>query len=97
MIIRGNEIQAENGRKPYSLGGLKVKVHHFVTRVTTPDNPFKPHKHEKPELWYVIDGKALVSLDGQDQVVQKEDLIVIEPWVEHGLRTQTRATWICLG
>ena len=42
MIVKGNDIEAKNGRKPYELGGLVVQVKHFVVRVTTPDNPFKP-------------------------------------------------------
>jgi len=97
MVIRGREIPEKNGRRPYPLDGREFCVQHFVVRVTTPDNPFKPHKHERRELWYVVEGQALVSLDGQEQVVEETDLIVIDPWVEHGLRTESQATWICLG
>jgi quercetin dioxygenase-like cupin family protein len=97
MILRGSELPEKNGRKPYELEGREVLVKHFVIRVTTPENPFKPHKHEQAELWYVIDGQALVSLDGQEQAVQGGDLIVIDSQVEHGLRTDSQATWICLG
>ena len=70
---------------------------HFVVRVTTPDNPFKPHKHEQREIWFIIDGEALLSLDGTDHRVETGDLIELEPWVEHGLRTTGRVEWICLG
>jgi mannose-6-phosphate isomerase-like protein (cupin superfamily) len=97
MILRGSEIPSVNGRKPYSLDEREITVRHFVIRVTTPDNPFKPHKHEQAELWYVIDGRAQVSLDTQDYAVEAMDLIVIDPWVEHGLRTDEQATWVCLG
>lgn len=97
MILKGSELPEKNGRKPYELEGREVLVKHFVIRVTTPENPFKPHKHEQAELWYVIDGQALVSLDGQEQAVQGGDLIVIDSQVEHGLRTGSQATWICLG
>jgi len=55
------------------------------------------HKHAVPELWFIIDGEALVTLDGVEHPVESGDLIVIDPWVEHGLRTESRATWICLG
>jgi mannose-6-phosphate isomerase-like protein (cupin superfamily) len=97
MVIRGKEIPATNGRRPYPLDGREIPVRHFVIRVTTPDNPFKPHQHEQPELWYIVDGEALVALDGQEHAVEGMDLVVIDPWVEHGLRTGSQATWICLG
>jgi quercetin dioxygenase-like cupin family protein len=97
MIVRGSEITAKNGRKPYELDGLVVQVKHFVVRVTTPDNPFKPHKHDQPELWYIQEGEAVVSLDGTDHPVAGGDLVVIKPWAEHGLRAERQATWICLG
>jgi quercetin dioxygenase-like cupin family protein len=96
-IIKGCEIETVNGRKPYELNGLEVVTRHFVVRVTEPDNPFRPHRHEQTELWYIIDGQAIVSLDSIDHQVQSGDLIAIEPRVEHGLRTDSQATWICLG
>jgi mannose-6-phosphate isomerase-like protein (cupin superfamily) len=97
MIVRASDTETEDGRKPYPLEGLKVEVGHFVVRVTTPDNPFRPHKHERPELWFIIDGQAVVTLDGKDDAVTARDLIAIEPWVEHGLYAEHRAEWICLG
>jgi len=97
MILKASTIPIVSGRRPYELGEREIAVHHFVTRVTTPENSFKPHKHAVPELWYIIDGEALVTLDGVEHLVEGGDLIVIDPWVEHGLRAKTRATWICLG
>lgn len=97
MIIKGSEIEPQNGRKPYPLDGLAIEVKHFVVRVTTPDNPFIPHEHGQPELWFITDGEATVSFAGADHTVKAGDLIAIEPWVEHGLRTTGQATWICLG
>lgn len=97
MLIKGSEILEQNGRRAYPLGENQIFVQHFVIRVTNPDNPFGPHQHQQPELWYVIDGQALVSLDGREQLVEASDLIIIEPWIEHGLRTESQVTWICLG
>ena len=97
MILHSSELAESNGRRPYELGGREVLVKHFVVRVTTPENPFKPHRHQQRELWYVVEGQAWVSLDGSEEVVQAGDLVVIDPLVEHGLRTEGQATWVCLG
>ena len=97
MIIRGDDLPAEGGRRPYPLAGRQVLVRHFVTRVTTPDTPFPPHKHEQAELWYIISGHATVTLDGTDFPVRGGDLVILDPWIEHGLRTDGRVTWICIG
>ena len=70
---------------------------HFVTRVTTPEDPFGPHAHAQRELWFVLEGRAIVSLDGTEHELGPQDMVVIDPWVEHGLRTDSRTQWICLG
>ena len=97
MVIKGSEILEQNGRKPYPLGALKVSVRHFVVRTTKASNPFEPHKHEQSELWYIIRGHAMLSLNGRERPVEEGDLILLEPWVEHGLRTESEVVWICLG
>ena len=97
MIIHADDTETKDGRTPYPLAGIEVTVKHFVIRVTTPGNPFRPHKHDQPELWFIIDGEAVVTLEGEDHPVAARDLIAIEPWVEHGLRAPRRAEWICLG
>jgi quercetin dioxygenase-like cupin family protein len=97
MIIRAADIEVAGGRKPYPLGDLRVEVGHFVVRITTPEVPFGPHKHERPELWFIVQGEADVTLDGQVHAAAAGDLILIEPWVEHGLRVADRAEWLCLG
>lgn len=97
MIIEGKTLPEENGRRAYPLTLREVTVNHFVVRVTTPDNPFKPHKHEQQELWFILEGEAVLSLDGDDHVVEAGDLIELTPWVEHGLRTDGCVTWICIG
>ena len=97
MIIKARDIPTVNGRKPYPLGGREVVTKHFVIRETTASNPFGPHKHEQPEFWFIISGEAMVKLGDQEVVAESGDLIVIDPWEEHGLRASGRATWICLG
>lgn len=99
MIIKGKTLpeEREAGRKPYPISSQEVAVKHFVVRVTTPDNPFKPHKHEQRELWFVLEGEAVLSLDGEEHALEAGDLIELNPWVEHGLRTDSIVTWICIG
>jgi len=97
MILRASDIEEVGGRRPYDLEGRPITVDHFVTRFTTPDMPFGPHQHEQRELWFILEGKAVVSLDGIDQPVSARDLVVIDPWVAHGLRTDSRVQWVCLG
>ena len=96
MVIRGRELPTAHGRKPYPLPSGVGPLEHFVMRVTTPETPFPPHRHEGSELWYIVEGEARLCLDGVEQIAQGGDLIVLRPGVEHGLRTQREVTWICL-
>ena len=102
MIIRSSSLPEENGRKPYpvppgSTTGWDDPGWHFVIRITRPENPFAPHKHEGTEMWFILEGNAQLSLDGTEHPVTAGDLIVPEPWSEHGLRTESEVRWICMG
>ena len=96
-IIKGSSIDFINGRRPYNLDGREINSKHFVVRITTPENPFEPHKHKQSELWFIIEGKGKVLLNGKEYDVEKNDLIILDPWVEHRLTTTSQLTWICLG
>ena len=97
MLIKKTTLPTKNNRTPYPLHNQHIHLQHFVERITTPDNPFAPHKHEQAELWYIVEGEALVQLDEQEQTAEPGDLIIIEPWCVHGLRTTGHVKWICLG
>jgi quercetin dioxygenase-like cupin family protein len=97
VITRGSELEEKNGRVDYPLTSKEIAGRHFAVWTTTPANPFGPHKHKQRELWFILEGQATVSLDGQESAVQGGDMIQLDPWVEHGLRTETRARWICMG
>lgn len=96
-IIKGASIEMIKGRRGYDLGGRVIITKHFAVRITKPDNPFGPHKHEKSELWFIIAGHGTVTLDGIEYEVEANDLIILDPWIVHGLSTTTEVTWICLG
>ena len=98
MITRASELSESGiGRKVYPLTSSEIAVRHLVTRVTQPDSPFRPHKHQGRELWFILEGQAIVSLDGREHAVEAGDLIELAPWVEHGLRTDSQVKWICIG
>jgi len=97
VLIRGAGLPEVNGRKDYGVGGLQGKIGHFVVRLTTPDNPFRPHKHEALEFWFILEGEGIATLDEGDVPVQPGDLLIFQPWQIHGLRTETQVRWICFG
>jgi mannose-6-phosphate isomerase-like protein (cupin superfamily) len=97
MIIEGSKLEEKNGRKPYPIADSQRILHHLSVYDTRPANPFVPHKHEREEIWYIIEGEAIVTIDGQDSIVKGGDVILLAAWVEHGLRSESRARWVCLG
>lgn len=97
MIIHGNQIPDADGRRPYPLDVTNVVASHFVERTTLPENPFGPHAHAQPELWYILEGEGLVRLGEAEHAVTAGDLITIPGQIVHGLQTTSRVRWLCLG
>ena len=97
MLVKESSIAEKNGRKPYPLEGCGFPLTHFVVRNTLTNNPFKPHKHKAPEVWYVLEGKGIYFENGLESSVEGGDMMIITPWDEHGLRTETQIKWMCLG
>ena len=97
MILRAKELEEKEGRRAYPIEPLQKTIGHFVTRRTTRDNPFGPHKHDGEEFWYILKGKAKVLIDGEGSAVGEGDLIVLPPWKEHGLTSEEGVYWICFG
>jgi mannose-6-phosphate isomerase-like protein (cupin superfamily) len=51
----------------------------------------KLHFHKRStELYYVLDGKGIVLLDGQEHAVEKGSIVHIPPGVVHGARGRMR-------
>jgi len=96
-IIKGSSMELIKGRRGYDLAGREISTKHFAFRVTEPYNPFRRHKHEQSELWFIVKGTAKVFLDGIEYQVEENDLIILDPWIEHGLSTTSEVTWICVG
>jgi quercetin dioxygenase-like cupin family protein len=97
MLIRAGDVAEQALRRSYPIAGRQGILRHFAVRVTTPANPFGPHAHDGEELWYIIDGEGMASIGGEELRVAGGDLLILPAGVEHGLRTDHRISWICLG
>lgn len=97
MLIKGIADPEQFGRTVYGVNGQNIRVNHFVTRTVTKEQPFEPHKHEQEEIWFVLEGEATAMEDGKEFEVKKGDMVHTQSWVEHGLKTETKAVFICLG
>ena len=97
MIIRGSAIPEVNYRKGYDVGAAQDQIDHFAERITTPANPFEPQKHGEQRFWYILEGEATVTIDGQSTTVRPHDLILLSPWTDHSLRADSWVRWICFG
>ena len=97
MIIRAKELETVDGRTHYPVEGKQQALAHFVSRVTTPDNPFGPHEHEGEEFWFILSGRAIVSIDGEESDVEAGDLVLLASGTGHGLRSEREAVWLCFG
>ncbi len=97
MVIKGMADARQEGRVVYPLEGREILVRHFVVRSTTPANPFDPHRHEQPEMWFIVAGSGILVEDGGERAVTAGDLIAIASGALHGLRTEGEVRWICMG
>jgi mannose-6-phosphate isomerase-like protein (cupin superfamily) len=96
VVLKGHAIPERNHRKGYDVS-TQDQISHFAVRVTTPENPFEPAKHGEQRFWFILEGEAVVTIDGQVTPVEPGDLIIVAPWSDHSLRSQSRARWICFG
>lgn len=48
-----------------------------------------PHSHDFHELYYVLSGRMVVSCDGEELELEKNDMLYLAPNVEHHMKTDT--------
>lgn len=96
FIRKGRDIPEENRRKGYDVTAQE-QIGHFAVRTTTPENPFEPEKHDGQRFWFILEGEAVVTIEGESTKVEPGDLIVVAPWSRHTLRSDTQVRWICFG
>ncbi len=44
------------------------------------------HRHEPAEIYFVLEGTGIVTLDGVDHLVKPGDCVYVPPMAEHGVR-----------
>ena len=44
------------------------------------------HRHQQPEVYYIISGQGLVEIDGEQRLVTAGSVVFIASNVEHGMR-----------
>lgn len=68
------------GEKLYA-GGLSFSQPGEISHAE--DNPEGTHTHEDCELFMIVQGKAVVEIDGSRQDVKTGDIILAEPGEDH--------------
>jgi mannose-6-phosphate isomerase-like protein (cupin superfamily) len=44
------------------------------------------HSHEPEQMYYILDGQGLITVDGEERPVQAGDCIFFPTYAEHGLQ-----------
>ena len=57
-----------------------------------PGNQLKVHRHAPPELYYVLAGKGVVTIDGVEYLVSADTAVFIPGNAAHGLRNTGQTT-----
>lgn len=97
MLIKGITDTEHFGRIIYNINGENIKMRHFAIRTAVPEHPFKTHKHEQEEFWFVLEGKGIAKDGDEEYQVEPGDLIHIQSRSEHGMTTGSKISFICLG
>jgi quercetin dioxygenase-like cupin family protein len=50
-----------------------------------------PHRHQPSEVYHILEGQSVVTIDGTDHHVTKGDTVFIPPMAEHGIRNSSAA------
>lgn len=50
----------------------------------------EPHRHDGPEFIYVVKGRLVLSIDGEDMVLDQGDATYFDPTVPHSYRAEGR-------
>ncbi|KAJ4291167.1 hypothetical protein N0V90_010365 [Kalmusia sp. IMI 367209] len=59
-----------------------------IARCAAKGGHLKCHRHAHPEIYHVIQGRGVVSIDGKEQEVGKGSVVFIPGDSEHGIRSE---------
>ncbi|RFC67530.1 MULTISPECIES: cupin domain-containing protein [Mesorhizobium] len=48
----------------------------------------KPHRHDPAELYHILEGQGILTLEGQERTVTAGDTVFIPGNAEHGIRNE---------
>ena len=51
----------------------------------------KPHRHTPPEIYHILEGQGVLTLEGEERVVKGGDTVFIPGDAEHGIRNESDA------
>src|SRR5581483_169934 len=69
--------------RPESCGSRSID---YRVSVYQPRAYVEPHRHRiQEQVYHILDGEALMELDGERSVERKDDVIFIPPGVEHAI------------
>jgi mannose-6-phosphate isomerase-like protein (cupin superfamily) len=66
------------------IGAQKVDVHIIVLRPGGPSGPYHYHEHAENVYW-VLEGKGRLIVEGEERIVEKDDIVFISPGTRHSL------------
>ena len=62
------------------------KLQAFYAEFPEPSRPSEPHRHDGAELVYVLKGKLVVNVDGDDTALDEGDAMYFDPEAPHSYR-----------
>ncbi len=97
MIVKGSALPEVKSRKDYGLAKFQKQLDHLVVWRTTPANPFISKAHAGNRYWFILEGKASVTVGEERSEVEPGDLVYVPEWVDNSLVTDSEVRWICVG
>ena len=59
--------------------------------VVEPGGFLAKHRHAPTEVYHILEGQSVVTIDGIDHNVTKGDTVFVPPMAEHGIRNTSQA------